>query len=90
MFRLIADAGVPSLDLLSTSVIGLVLVLSLLGWIEFKPSVSRLIADKERAEAQRDAFIQQFQDEVIPTLTEVNRELTKRKNERIRHGENES
>lgn len=83
----LADTAVPGLDVLSSSVIGLVLVLSLFGWIEFKPSVSRLVADKERAEAQRDALVQQFQDDVIPVLTEVQRELMKAKAEALLRGE---
>jgi hypothetical protein len=64
-------ADVPGLDVLGGSVIGIVLLLSLFGYIWFKPSIDRLIADKEKAEAQRDALVDIYETKVIPVLSDV-------------------
>lgn len=54
--------------LLRYGILGVILVLVLLGWIWPRPSVDRLIQDKERAESQRDALLKVYQEEIMPTL----------------------
>lgn len=67
---ILAAAGDP-IDLVQFGVLGVVLALFLVGWAWAKPAVDRLIADKERAEAQRDALIEAYQTSIIPALTEA-------------------
>lgn len=50
---------------------GSVVMLALLGYVWFKPGVDRLVADKEKAEAQRDALIEAYQEEIIPALRDA-------------------
>ena len=57
--------------LVQYGVLGVILILVLLGYLWAKPSVDRLIKDKERAEEQRDALLDTYQTKVIPVLTEV-------------------
>lgn len=59
-------------QLIQFGVLGIILMLILVGWLWAKPSVDRLIADKERAEAQRDALVEIYQGEVIPALKDWN------------------
>lgn len=68
----LAAEGVPGLDVLGGSVLGVVVLLVLLGWLWAKPAVDGLKADKERAEAQRDALIEAYQSEIIPALRDAN------------------
>lgn len=60
-------AGSP-LDFVQYGVLGLIIVALLLGWLWAKPSVDQLRADKERAEAQRDALMETMQEKVLPAL----------------------
>jgi hypothetical protein len=69
--RAVLAAEVPGLDILGGSVIGIILLLSLFGYIWFKPSIDRLIADKEKAETQRDALVAVYETQVIPVLSDV-------------------
>lgn len=57
--------------LIQFGVLGVILMLLLFGYIWAKPSVDRIIADKEKAEAQRDAMLELQQTQVIPLLTQV-------------------
>jgi uncharacterized membrane protein len=57
-------------------VLGLVVLGIFFGWIWAKPAVDRLIAERDRlieekmrAEAQRDAAIAIAQDQIVPLLT---------------------
>lgn len=61
---------------LNYGVLGLVLVAIVSGWLWAKPSVDRLIAErdrlieeKQRAEQQRDAAISIAADKIVPLLT---------------------
>lgn len=63
----VAVAGDPT-DLIQFGVVGVILMLILFGFLWAKPAVDRLIADKERAEAQRDALVETYQKEIIPVL----------------------
>lgn len=69
---MLAAEGVPGLDVLGGSVLGIVLLLLLLGWLWAKPAVDNLKERAEKAEAQRDALIDTYQGVVIPALTEAN------------------
>lgn len=51
---------------------GAVVILALLGYVWFKPAVKTLLERIEKAEAQRDALIEVYQDEVIPALRDAN------------------
>lgn len=57
--------------LIQFGVLGVILMLVLFGFLWAKPSVDRIIADKEKAENQRDALMETFQNQVIPFLSEV-------------------
>lgn len=62
----------PSFDyLLNFGVLGLVMLALLTGFLWPKPSVDRVLKDKEIAEAQRDAMLQVYEQRVIPLLSEV-------------------
>lgn len=63
----------PILTFAQYGVIGLVLVALLLGWLWAKPAVQQLIKDKERAEAQRDELLKQYEEKVLPVVTENTR-----------------
>lgn len=63
--------------LLQTSVIGVMLLLMVLGWVWPKPSVDQLKADKEKAEAQRDALLLVMQEKVIPALHDASASQTR-------------
>jgi hypothetical protein len=71
---LLADSstGIPTsvspLSYLQYGVLGLVIVALLLGYLWTKPAVERLILDKERAEAQRDALVEAWQTQILPVL----------------------
>lgn len=61
--------------LLNLGVLGVVVLLGLLGWIHFKPSVDdikaerdRALADKAKAEAQRDEMAKVLQDRLLPVI----------------------
>lgn len=64
-----ASGGTP-LDFVQYGVLGLIIVALLLGWLWAKPSVDQLRADKERAEAQRDALMLTMQEKVLPALAQ--------------------
>jgi hypothetical protein len=75
VLALLAETGSLPFDPQALGVIGVVLVLALFGWVEFKPGVMRLVKDKERAEAQRDALVETWSREVFPVLAAVNQTL---------------
>lgn len=71
-FVLAADStGVPGLSVLSGSILGIVLLLSLFGWVWFKPAVDDLKDRTAKAEQQRDDLIKVYEVQVIPVLKEV-------------------
>lgn len=63
------------LDFLQYGVLGLVIVALLAGWLWAKPGVDQIRADKAAVEAQRDSLIEVYEKQVIPVLTDVQREL---------------
>lgn len=63
--------AIPGLSLLSSSVLGLVIILALFGWVWFKPAVEELKERAIRAERQRDDLITTYEHEIIPVLREV-------------------
>lgn len=71
-----ADASSTTpFDFVQYGVLGLVIVGLLAGWLWAKPAVDQLKRDKEAAERQRDALIEVYEKQVIPVLSEVQREL---------------
>jgi hypothetical protein len=60
------------LDLIQFGVLGAMLLLVIFGWLWSKPSVDRILEDKRRVEAQRDAMVEAYEKQVIPALTQVN------------------
>lgn len=69
--------GAGPLEFVQYGVLGLVIVALLLGWLWAKPAVDRLLqdrdlqrADKEKAEAQRDALLKVYEDKIMPALVE--------------------
>lgn len=73
-------AGDPTSDIttwVNFGVLGLVVVSLITGWLWTRPSVDRLVQEKERAVAerdraneQRDAMAQVLQDKLLPVVTE--------------------
>jgi molybdopterin biosynthesis enzyme len=49
---------------------GLVIAALLVGLLWAKPSVDRLIKDKEKAEAQRDELLRIYEEKMLPALTD--------------------
>lgn len=49
---------------------GLVIAALLLGWLWAKPSVERLILDKQRAEDQRDELLKVYEEKILPALND--------------------
>jgi hypothetical protein len=49
---------------------GLVIAALLIGLLWAKPSVDRLIHDKERAEAQRDELLRIYEEKMLPALSD--------------------
>lgn len=56
---------------------GAIVILALLGYVWFKPAVKSLMERMEKAEAQRDALIEVYQDEIIPALRDANAGATR-------------
>lgn len=63
-----AAEGVPGLDILGGSVLGIVLLLLLAGWLWAKPAVDRLVRDYERVVGENAALRQGLEEKVIPAL----------------------
>lgn len=73
--EVLAQSGFDPTTYLNFGVLGLVVVSLITGWLWTRPSVDRLneekqraIADKDKAEAQRDAMAQVLQDRLLPVV----------------------
>lgn len=73
--ELLAQSGFDPTAYVNFGVLGLVVVSLITGWLWTRPSVDRLneekqraIADKDKAEAQRDAMAQVLQDRLLPVV----------------------
>ncbi len=73
----LAQAQFDPTAYLNFGVLGLLVVSLLTGWLWTRPSVDRLteekqraIAEKDRAEAQRDAMAQVLQDRLLPVVSD--------------------
>lgn len=64
-----ASSGSP-LEFVQYGVLGLVIAALLLGWLWAKPAVDRILIDKEKAEGQRDALLQVYEEKIMPALVE--------------------
>lgn len=73
--QVLAVEGVP--NWIGELAFGSVVVLALAGWIWFKPAVDSLHERMTKAEAQRDALIEVYQDEIIPVLREAQGGVTR-------------
>lgn len=56
--------------LLQYGIPGMVIAALLVGLLWAKPSVDRLIRDKERAEQQRDELLRIYEEKMLPALTD--------------------
>ena len=65
------------LTLINYGVLGLVVLASAFGWVEWKPTISRLLTEIQRQHNQIDSLVKVYEDKVIPLLTEANRTLSK-------------
>lgn len=67
-------SGTGSVDiitmLLQYGIPGLVIAALLVGLLWAKPSVDRLIKDKEKAELQRDELLRVYEEKMLPALTD--------------------
>jgi hypothetical protein len=67
--------AIPGLSYLSSTALGIIILLALFGWVWFKPAVEEIKASRDRAERQRDDLIKTYEDEIIPVLREVQTQL---------------
>lgn len=67
-----AEVDVPVPTWIGELAFGAIVVLALLGYVWFKPAVRSLMERMEKAEAQRDALIEVYQEEIIPALRDAN------------------
>ena len=65
-------AEVPVPSWLGELAFGAIVVLAVFGYVWFKPAVNSLMERVEKAETQRDALIETYQDEIIPALRDAN------------------
>lgn len=65
------STGFNPITLIDYGVLGVVIVAILLGYLWPKPSVERLIEDKQKAEEQRDAANKVLTEQVMPALVEA-------------------
>jgi uncharacterized membrane protein len=63
--------SIPGLQYLSQTVLGIIVLLALFGWVWFKPAVEELKERAARAERQRDDLLKTYEAEIIPVLREV-------------------
>lgn len=68
-----ADGSDQILTFVQYGALGLVILGLIFGWLWAKPAVQQLIKDKERAEAQRDELLKQYEEKVLPVVTENTR-----------------
>lgn len=73
--EVLAQSGFDPTTYLNFGVLGLVVVSLITGWLWTRPSVDRLneekqraIAEKDKAEAQRDAMAQVLQEKLLPVV----------------------
>lgn len=57
--------------LIQFGVLGVILMLILFGFLWAKPSVDRILVDKDRAEKQRDELIDLYHQQIVPLLVET-------------------
>lgn len=62
------SSGGSPLDFIQYGILGLVIAALLLGWLWAKPAVDRLIADKEKAEEQRNDLLKVYEEKIMPAL----------------------
>lgn len=62
-------------QLVNFGVLGIIIALAAIGWIWFKPGIDKIteekdraIAEREKAEAQRDAMAQVLQEKLLPVV----------------------
>lgn len=67
--------ALPELDFTNYGILGLVIMAWLTGLIWGRPAVNHILADKRAVEAQRDSLLNIHETQVIPVLTDVQREL---------------
>lgn len=60
--------GIP--DFLQFGALGAIIIALLFGWLWARPAVQQILADKQRAEEQRDEMIRQWETRVLPLLSE--------------------
>lgn len=61
----------PANHLIDFGVLGIIVVLFIFGYLIAKPTYDQARRDKERAEAQRDALIKVYEEQVIPVMRET-------------------
>lgn len=74
---IIGATDVPGLDLLSGSVLGVVVLLLLTGWLETRPAMNRLVEERNRLAEENARLRIALEERVIPTV-EKNTALAQR------------
>ena len=64
-----------------------IVIMGVLGMIEYKPAVNRLVQTNERQHHQIEGLVQTYEERVIPLLTQVNEVLARQAEEERRRRE---
>lgn len=77
-----ADAGSnfgfdQIIQLVNYGVLGIIVVGAATGFVEFKPSVSRLVRDNDRQHIQIESLVKTYEERVIPVLVSANEMLAR-------------
>lgn len=73
-----ADTGIDQIITLANyGVLGLIVLSAALGFVEFRPSITRLIKENDRQHAQIDGLVKTYEERVIPVLVSANEMLAR-------------
>ena len=71
-------AGIDQvIQLVNYGVLGIIVIGAATGFVEFKPSVSRLVRYKDRQHTQIDSLVKTYEERVIPVLVSANEMLAR-------------
>jgi len=75
---LAAEAGIDQIiQLANYGVLGLMVLAAALGFVEFRPSINRLVKENDRQHAQIEGLVRTYEERVIPVLVSANEMLAR-------------
>lgn len=69
--------GDQIIQLVNYGVLGIIVIGAATGFVEFKPSVTRLVRDNDRQHAQIESLVKTYEERVIPVLVSANEMLAR-------------